>query len=176
MSWEAHSHSVKPIFEEALPCHTSPPLNPHLSRMNSAHTLVSCFFKIHFHGRVIAQAVSRRLPTAATRLCGTGAGFLRVLRFPLPIIIPPIAPHSSSSIIRGWYNRPNSARRTKWTHSHPTPRNVKKINILLLRLRLSSGLSLSDIPIKFCMCIFYLGQGSPFPPPLPRLENPINIS
>jgi hypothetical protein len=85
-------------------------------------------------GRAIAQAVSRRLPTAATqvrfqvRLCGicggqsgTGAGFLRILRFPLPILIPPTTPHSSSSIIRGWYNRPNSDRRTTWTQSHPTP-------------------------------------------------------
>jgi hypothetical protein len=52
-----------------------------------------------------AQAVSRRLPTAAARvrsqvrscgICvgqtGTGAGFLRVLRFPLTILIPPTAP------------------------------------------------------------------------------------
>jgi hypothetical protein len=56
-------------------------------------------------GRAIAQAVSRRLATAAARIrsqvtsygiCGgqngTGAGFLRVLRFPLPILIPPTAP------------------------------------------------------------------------------------
>jgi hypothetical protein len=56
-------------------------------------------------GRAIAQAVSRRLPTAAARvrhqvwscvICGgqsgTGAGFLRVLRLPLPILIPPTAP------------------------------------------------------------------------------------
>jgi hypothetical protein len=35
-----------------------------------------------------------------------GAGFLRVLRFPLPIFIPPISPKSPSPIIRGWYNRP----------------------------------------------------------------------
>jgi hypothetical protein len=61
-------------------------------------------------GRAIAQAVSSRLPTAAARvraqvrkfeICdlqsGTGAGFLRLLRFPLPIVIPPTAPHSSSS-------------------------------------------------------------------------------
>jgi hypothetical protein len=43
-----------------------------------------------------------------------------LLRFPLPILIPPTAPHSSSSINRGWYNRPNSGRRTNWTVSpHP---------------------------------------------------------
>jgi hypothetical protein len=30
---------------------------------------------------------------------GSGVGFLRVFRFPLPIFIPPIAPQSSSSII-----------------------------------------------------------------------------
>jgi hypothetical protein len=72
-------------------------------------------------------------PTAAARvrdqvrscgICGgqssAGAGFLRVLPFPLPILIPPTASHSSSSIIRD--NRPNSDRRTKWTLSHPTRR------------------------------------------------------
>jgi hypothetical protein len=58
-------------------------------------------------GRAIAQSVNRQLPTAAARVrgrvksrgiyggqSGTGAGFLRVLRFPLPIRIPPIAPQS----------------------------------------------------------------------------------
>jgi ribosomal protein S14 len=56
-------------------------------------------------GRAVAQSVSRWLPTAAARVrvraaCGVcgrqsgiGAGFLRVLRFPLPII-PPISPSS----------------------------------------------------------------------------------
>jgi hypothetical protein len=53
---------------------------------------------------------------------GAGVGFLQVLRFPLPSLIPPTAPHSLS-IIRGWYNRPISVRSTKWTQSHPTPRN-----------------------------------------------------
>jgi hypothetical protein len=83
-------------------------------------------------GRATAQAVSRRLPTAAARVraqvkscgtcggqSGTRAGFLLALRFPLPIFIPSTAPHSSS-ITRGWYNRPVSGRRTKWTQSHPT--------------------------------------------------------
>jgi hypothetical protein len=80
----------------------------------------------------IAQAVSRRLPNAAARvraqvrsceICGgqsgTGAGFLQVLRFLLPIFIPPTDPHSSS-IIPGWYNRPLTGRRANWTVStHP---------------------------------------------------------
>jgi hypothetical protein len=78
--------------------------------------------------RDIAQALSRRLPTTAARvrapvrscgICGgqtgTGVGFLRVLRFPLPIRIPPIAPQWPSSIIRRLYN----GRSTKWTQSCP---------------------------------------------------------
>jgi hypothetical protein len=61
------------------------------------------------YGRAIAQAVSRWLPTAAGRvrsrvwlsgICGgqsgPGMGFLRVLRFPLPIFIPPNSPSSQS--------------------------------------------------------------------------------
>jgi hypothetical protein len=60
----------------------------------------------HSLGRAVAQAISRWLPTATTRVrvraacgaCGgqsdTGAGFLRALRFPLPIIFPPISPSS----------------------------------------------------------------------------------
>jgi hypothetical protein len=68
--------------------------------------------------RAIAQAISHWLPTAAARvwscgICdgqsGAGAGFLRVLRFPLTIFIPPIAPQSPSSIIWGLYNRPEVA-------------------------------------------------------------------
>jgi hypothetical protein len=80
-----------------------------------------------------------RFPTTAARvrtqvrtcgICGgrsgTGAGFLRVLWFPLTILIPPPAPHSLSSIIRGWFNRPISGRHTKWTQSHPKPKKLKK--------------------------------------------------
>jgi hypothetical protein len=63
----------------------------------------------HTTDRAIAQAVSHRLPTAATQIqsqvrscgiCGeqngTGADFLRVLRLPLSILIPPTAPYSLS--------------------------------------------------------------------------------
>jgi hypothetical protein len=74
-------------------------------------------------GRAVAQAVSRWLLTAAARvrvraacgICGgqscTGAGFLRVLRFPLPIII----------ITRGWHNRPIGGRSAEWTRLDSTP-------------------------------------------------------
>jgi hypothetical protein len=56
------------------------------------------------NGCAVAQAVSRWLPTAAAGVrvlaacgvcggqSGTGAGFLRVLRFPLPMIPPNIHP------------------------------------------------------------------------------------
>jgi hypothetical protein len=85
-----------------------------------------------YKGCAIAQAVSRWLPTAVARvrarvwscgICGgqsgTGAGLLRVLRFPLPIFIPPIAPQSPSSIIWVLYNRPEVA--TVPSGLSPTP-------------------------------------------------------
>jgi hypothetical protein len=94
----------------------------------------------------MAHAVSRRLPTAAARvraqvrsreICcgqnGSGAGILQVLRFPLPILIPAIAPHSSS-IIRGLYNRPVNGRRTKWTHKvSPHPKKLRRNQEVTLR-------------------------------------------
>jgi hypothetical protein len=61
------------------------------------------------YGRAIAQAVSRQLLTAAARIrsqvkscgicggqSGNAAGFLRVLRFHLSILIPTTASHLSS--------------------------------------------------------------------------------
>jgi hypothetical protein len=75
-------------------------------------------------GRAIGKAASRRLPTAASRvqyqvrscgicggLSGSGAGFLRILRFPLPILVQPTAPISG--------------RRTKWTQSHRTTKKPR---------------------------------------------------
>jgi hypothetical protein len=61
-------------------------------------------------GRAITQEVSRWLPTAAARvrarvwqvgfvldnISAAGAGSLQVLRFPLPIFIPPNSPSSQS--------------------------------------------------------------------------------
>jgi hypothetical protein len=75
-------------------------------------------------GRAAAQTGTRR-PRFETRSDHV-AGFLRVLRFPLPIVIPPTAPHSSS-IIRGWCNSPVSGRRTKWTQVSPHPKKLLKL-------------------------------------------------
>jgi hypothetical protein len=101
-------------------------------------------------GRAIAQAVSRWLPTVAARvrarvwscgICGrqsgAGACFLRVLWFPLPIFIPPIAPQSPSSIIWGLYNRPEVAAVPSGLS--PTPLIIIIKKKLLGRVYLSSN-------------------------------------
>jgi hypothetical protein len=81
-----------------------------------------CFVLSGLKSRTIAQVANRWLLTASARvqawvnscgicvgLSGAVAGFLRALRFPLPIFIPPNAPQSPSPIVWGWYNRPEVA-------------------------------------------------------------------
>jgi hypothetical protein len=46
------------------------------------------------------------------------------------LCIPVIAPHPSSFIIRGWYNRPSSERHTKWTQADSNPANRKELLIV----------------------------------------------
>jgi hypothetical protein len=90
-------------------------------------------------GRVIAQADSRRLPTAAapirahvgsSGICGgqsgTGHIFSEYFGFPCQFSFHRLLHIHQSFIIRGWYNRPNSGRRTKWTQSLPTTKKLKK--------------------------------------------------
>jgi hypothetical protein len=106
-------------------------------------------FNIHLYqtyictgGRAIAQAVSRRLPTAAalfeprsdrvafvvnkvaleqvfSEYFGLSCQFLfhRVL-------------HTRACTVRGWYNRPVSGRRTKWTQSHLTKKKNYRNNYI----------------------------------------------
>jgi hypothetical protein len=103
-------------------------------------------------GRAIAQAASRWLPTAAARvrariwscgICGgqscAGAGFLRVLRFPLPLFIPPIAPTSPSSIIWGLYNRPEVAAVPSGLSPTPLKKALPEFNLLLnIKIKMSN--------------------------------------
>jgi hypothetical protein len=109
------------------------------------------FVLISVLGRAIAQAVSRWLPTAAAsirarvKLCGiccvqsgTGAGFLQVLRFPLPILIPPIAPQSLSFIIWGWYNRPVMTTVPSGLSFTPIRIIIKNNNISVLSVQIVS--------------------------------------
>jgi hypothetical protein len=96
---------------------------------NRFQKMVSTF--LSGNGRATTQAVGRRF-RSQVRPCGicgwqsgNGARSLRVLRFPLPALILPTSPHSSSpssssSTVRGWYSSPNSGRSTKRTQSHPT--------------------------------------------------------
>jgi hypothetical protein len=89
----------------------------------------------------IAPEVSSRLPSAADRvrahvtscgICGgqngTEAGFHLVLRVPMPIV-PQTAPHSSLSILRDWYNRPNSGRNIVLGGLSLTPKQNKTIPV-----------------------------------------------
>jgi hypothetical protein len=76
-------------------------------------------FATRSSGRAVAKAVSRWLPTAAPRV-RVQAELLRVLRFPLPIII----------FTRGWQNRPTDGRSAQWTQLDSTPHytNLKKLH------------------------------------------------
>jgi hypothetical protein len=67
-----------------------------------------------------------------------GAGFLRVLRFPLPIFIPPIAPQSPSSIIWGWYNRPAVAAVSNALSLSPLRIIIIQFNSIYLRANLTA--------------------------------------
>jgi hypothetical protein len=90
-------------------CNQEQTAHKHPHRMNTHYTLRREKTKCHIlkkTGPAVAQAVSHWLPTAAARgrvraacrVCGgqsgTGAGFIRVLQFPLQIIIPPNSPSS----------------------------------------------------------------------------------
>jgi hypothetical protein len=72
---------------------------------------------------------------------GAGAGFLQVLRFPLPIFIPPIAPQSTSSIIWDLYNRPEVA-------AVPSGLSPTPLIIIINNNNMPSGSSNLNVNIK----------------------------
>jgi hypothetical protein len=160
-SWEAVTKKISQYFtkkEHSLPCSQEPSTGHY-----PVHTTAFCFSKVH-SGRAIAQAVIRWLPTAvarvrarvwSSRICGqsgAGAGFLRVLRSPLPLFIPPNSASSQSS--RGRYNRPFSGRRAEWSQYglHPPLCELRRRSILILssyqRLSFPSCLLPSGFPPK----------------------------
>jgi hypothetical protein len=111
-------------------------------------------------GSVIAQAVSRWLPTAAARahvrvwssgICGgqsgAGAGFLRILWFPLPILILQNSPLSQSpragTICQEW---PSCQVDPVWTLS-PTKR-IKKNNSCHLLFDIWHSLIFTSEPLS----------------------------
>jgi hypothetical protein len=65
-----------------------------------------------------------------------GQVFVRVLRFPLSIFIPPVSPQSPSPIIRGWYNRPVVGAVPK-----VPPHKVKKKIKMFARLLVTEGVA-----------------------------------
>jgi hypothetical protein len=91
------------------------------------------------HARAQAVRVLARIKSCA--ICGaqsfTETGSPRVLRFPLPILIPATAPHPSPSTIRCRYSRPNSGRCTQWAAYHSSPRNRKRKKLTLQNVGLN---------------------------------------
>jgi hypothetical protein len=109
-----------------------------------------------FEGRAIAQALSRRFPTAAawvrsqvrsSRICGwqrgTEAGFLRPLRFPLPIFIPLTIPQSSchpglTQLTKQW-----PMYQVDWVSPHPkTLHSIKNLGMTLYQFYSSTKIIL----------------------------------
>jgi hypothetical protein len=82
---------------------------PFIKNFSAINSHILFFSYVGYLGRTIAQAVSRWLSTAAARVCArvwssgicgeqssAVAGCLRVLRFPLPIFMPPDRPSPQS--------------------------------------------------------------------------------
>jgi hypothetical protein len=90
------------------------PLNSLMSQLNLIRASTYYFAKIYFNIIIPRWRPGFEPRSGHVVFCGeqssSGTGFLRVHRFLLPIVIPSTAPHSSSSIIRGWYSRLNSGR------------------------------------------------------------------
>jgi hypothetical protein len=79
---------------------------------------------------------------------GAGAGFLRVLRFPLLIFIPPISPQSPSPIIRDWYNKPVVAAVPKSHRANYEKGLHDCLSVSLVKCRYSTSLVSRPLPSK----------------------------
>jgi hypothetical protein len=87
------------------------------------------------NSHAIVQAVSSRFPSAAARVRSRVRTEWHWGRFSPKTSVSSANLHSTNYfiriiIMRGWYNRPISRRRTKWTcHPNPTPRIKKRLRI-----------------------------------------------
>jgi hypothetical protein len=136
--YESWNFSVGPLDEGSEAHKNSTYMGQHKLKRNNerdSNSRSRCLKIVSvLNGCAITQAVSRWLPTAAARvwssgICdgqsGAGAGFIRVLRFPLPI---DSTKFSILTITRGRYNRPINGRRAEWTQFglHPPLWKLKK--------------------------------------------------
>jgi hypothetical protein len=138
-------------------------------------------------GRAIAQALSRWLPTEATRFrarvrswgfcgqSGTGARFLRVLQFPLPIFSPPFAPQSPSSTISGWYNRPLVAAVPSGLNLIPLTIIIIENSIVKAHIYTQIKTKISITSASFFEVLFIMCQSYNSVIFLPRKTNPIEV-
>jgi hypothetical protein len=85
-----------------------------------------------------------------------GAGFILVLRFPLPIT-PPTAPHSSSSIIQCGCNRPNNGWYKSCLSLTPTQENYLSTFSVVHSLNKSSFSSFPVLPSETQCFTYFTG-------------------
>jgi hypothetical protein len=103
------------------------------------------FLVLGLLGRAVAHTGSHRLPTAGSRVrarvkscnvcggqSGTGAGFLRVLRFVLPLIHPTNCSTIITIITQGWYSRPINGRSNSGLGSTPAPQINETTRVLVI--------------------------------------------
>jgi hypothetical protein len=97
-----------PLFVKRMPCAIRKPPSALTARYFSA-LLSSCGITLSLSHRGARVRGRVRSCGIWCEQSGTGAGFFQVLRVPLPIFIPAVAPQSPPSIIWGWYNTPVTA-------------------------------------------------------------------
>jgi hypothetical protein len=119
-----------------------------IERRNIEFIASSVLCNVQGEGRAVAQAVSRRLPTAAVRvraqvksrgICGGQSGMRQLCSeysyFFCQLSFHRLL-HTHQLIIWGWYNRPNSGRRTPHQETNIQSKTVRIETVGWLKNRL----------------------------------------